>query len=754
MFLLLQLDDITFLKTILKKYPEIQYTVLENQTTAEAEQNNMFSDSLASKVFEKNNLPDTVEFDRAAVGLLCLKYVLSNDYESFTACQNPSVKLSFESFQKLRQFTKNVIKTPEDLEIAVYTIMCNDLGKTHTLINAYQALKKNTDADHDTIFATLLNEKPELFSGFQNLSYNQKAIILEGLNTTFNLGQFVQGENTPADLPKIQSIGRKARDLYILHAFYDVTGAAGHVKNNGSLVMSEPVYYGYDLAIKSLMTKPFTDSYNRYMSIRGDLVGFDVKTPKGFALSRLAALSRCFKKSDGKLLSEVYDCLPKNVQNILKKELNETGLNNTSAVLIYYAPAFIDNTKKNYLNRLSPDANNIEKRKALYNAYTSAFTTLAQIYIATRIAIKKKNLTGVITVDIHNLAKQALQNTDAFHKNLIDVNINTEKSFGTANLKEATQINIKPFVRNQSISDILPKGKTAFIGIGGGSDCVQAGQLAFFNPKQTGCIISVRTDKTQSQGKKTKQVGIKREIFNHGGEIVPDVYKVLPDTTGHGRFLENLVVCTEIPVYIVLDKQDGMLGQKIHSAIQNCGGVDNIVSVDTGGDSLFLSQTENLNSSKSTPDQDYASLKAIYELEGYKNKTSVILAIGVDTPSYAHSVLSKASADFILFSEQEKNQIIKNYHQWGMDGSSDSAFGKTPLALQEALKETKGLCVLPLPSHVVLDDKNTWDPFIIITDAMKYVAVMSLEKHFQVITHHTENSLLQNYVSYKNNKTR
>ena len=751
MFELLQLDDTSFLKSVLKKYPEIQYTIQGNKTTASAGQAQS-SGSLTAAVFETDSLYDHVEYERAAVALLCLKYVLTNDYNQFIACQNPHSKLSLKSFESLRNFTLNIIQSSDDLETAIYMIMCNDLGKTYMMREAYQDLTKNLDADHDAILATLLNKKPELFVGFQNLSDIQKSIIHEGLNTAFNLGQFAQCENTPADLPKIQAITKKARDLYILHAFYDIAGAAGHIKNNGSLVMSEPVYCGYDLAIKSLMTEPFSNSYNHYVHIRGNLVGFDSHTKKGFALSRLAALSRCFQISDGDLLQEVFDNLPDNVQQILQKELNETGLSYTPAILIYYAPAFIDNIKKHYLGRLPATADNIVKKQNLYKAYQKAFTALAQIYNATRIAVRKQNLTGVITIDINDLAKQVLQNADVLDDNLIDIQVNLDKKFGSAYLKGATQINTHQFIQNKSICDILPQGKTAYIGIGGGSDCVQAGQIAFFNPDAAACIISVRTQKTQSQGKHTKEVGVNREIMNHGGEIVSGVYKVLPETTASGRFMENLVAGTTIPVYVVLDKQDGLLGQKIRAAIQHAGGADNIISVDTGGDSLYLSTTDSLNSAKATPDQDYASLKAISELDGY-NKISVIMATGVDTPSYAQFVLAKSEAVFIAFSDKEKNQLLENYHQWGMDGTSDAAFGKTPLALQSALNNKTGISVLPLPSSVVLDDNNPWNPFVIVTDSMRYIAVMPLENHFNIITNNTEKTLIQSTIVSHNENT-
>ena len=740
MFELLQLDDISFLKIILEKYPEAQYLIMENKTTASTNQNLQGPNTLAARVFENRQIDDATEFDRAAVGLLCLKYVLTNDYDHFTACQNPHIKLSKDSFENLSLFTKQVIQTPEDLEVAVYMIMCNDLGKSHVVTNTYYNLEQNKDADHDEIFSVVLKKKPNLFKGFQSLSYKQQTMIQEGLNTAFNLGQFAQGENTPADLPKIQNISKKARDLYILHAFYDVAGAAGHVKNNGSLVMSEPVYKGYDLAIQSLMTEPFSNSYNRYVEIRGKLVGFDAKAKKGFALSRLAALSRCFKETDGQLLSEVFDDLPQNVQSILQKELNETGLNNTSAILIYYAPAFIDNMKKSYLGKLPLDADKCAQRKALYHAYKTAFMTMAQIYTGARISVKKQNATGVITVDINDLAKTALQNSSVFSEQLVDVNINLLKSFGHAQLKETPYLDTARFKRNKSLHEVLPEGKTAYIGIGGGSDCIQAGQIAFLNPQEAACIISIRSEKTQSQGKQTKVIGVNREISNHGGEIIPGVYKVLPTTTASGRFMENLIARSDIPVYVVLDKQDGLLGQKIQAAIQHAGGAKNIVSVDTGGDSLYLYNTEEINSSKATPDQDYASLKALTELKNYQ-KLSVILATGVDCPSYAATVLEKASGVFICLSDQEKKQILEHYQQWGMDGSSESAFGKTPLALQAALNKKQGVFVLPLPTQVVLDEKNPWNPFIVVTDSMQYVAVMPLEKHFNVITNNFQKNL-------------
>lgn len=75
------LDDISFLKAVVSAYPETKYMLdntLESASAGQARESN-----LAYQIFNADEIQDTAEFNRAAVGLLCLKYVLTGNYEAF-----------------------------------------------------------------------------------------------------------------------------------------------------------------------------------------------------------------------------------------------------------------------------------------------------------------------------------------------------------------------------------------------------------------------------------------------------------------------------------------------------------------------------------------------------------------------------------------------------------------------------------------------------------------------------------------------
>lgn len=479
---ILNLDDISFLKAVVSAYPETKYMLdntLESASARQARESN-----LAYQIFNADEIQDTAEFNRAAVGLLCLKYVLTGNYEAFTACQNPAVRLSQDTFRRLQDWTNQIIQTETDFNTAIYAIMCNDLGKTKFATRLYQAETGHSNADHDAILSYLLTHRKDMFSGFISLP---------------------------------------------------------------------------------------------------------------------------------------------------------------------------------------------------------------------------------------------------------------------------TQIQVANYPHTQNIQNILPSGKSVYIGIGGGSDVVQAAQVATIAEKPIACIISVRADKTQSQGDKNTQIGMKRTVENHGGEVVPNVYRIRPETIGNGRFMENIPTQTGAPVYLVLDSGNGQLSYQIESAIKDAGGAENIVCIDTGGDCLYLAQNDANSTAKATPDQDYATLKAVHQLSGYR-KFSCVLATGVDAPDYADEVLSTAQAQFATLSPKQAETLLQNYQKWGMDGSTQSIIGKTPLALQNALRHKEGLTVLDLPERVVTDKNNPWNPFVVMTEPMRFIAVMDLDKHFNAVVPIKNNqNTVQKYVQMKQN---
>ncbi|MEO0335974.1 MAG: DUF1152 domain-containing protein, partial [Pseudomonadota bacterium] len=271
----------------------------------------------------------------------------------------------------------------------------------------------------------------------------------------------------------------------------------------------------------------------------------------------------------------------------------------------------------------------------------------------------------------------------------------------------------------------LSQRKIGFIGIGGGSDGIQASMISKMlqseNRKPT-FVISVRTALTMS--------GEPRVIEDHGGEIYPGVYKIEPHTKGprHQRFLENLPA-DEVPVYVVLDSLDGKLSQQIDAVIGHSGGVGHLVAVDTGGDSLY--PNTDMAISRATPDQDLRVLSALPELN--MPVSTAIVAAGVDSPMNASEILRQAGAKYYDPTDTEALQVLSFYRQHRMDGSHQSRFGKTTLAWQAALSGTEGLQALPLPQRVVLSNRNPWNPYVHIEESMRGIFFMDLEDHLKAI---------------------
>lgn len=271
--------------------------------------------------------------------------------------------------------------------------------------------------------------------------------------------------------------------------------------------------------------------------------------------------------------------------------------------------------------------------------------------------------------------------------------------------------------------------RLAFVGIGGGSDGIQAAVLALLTGKPA-CVISIRSHRTSSQHPLSGQMGVERTVHNHRGELTRGVYCITPETTGSGRFLE-FIPARDVSVYLVIDYQDGRLCQQIGVALDDFGAVDHVIAVDTGGDALY--RAGSTDGTVATPEQDLASLRALSALQSVA-LTSCIIAPGVDAPPYADDILCQAKARTLTFSAEEQRTILAIYQDYELDGSNPERYGKTPLAWQAALRGERGRVRLPLPDLVVQAPHNPWDPYVTITDVMQGGYVMDLNAHLAAVS--------------------
>jgi hypothetical protein len=399
---LLKLSDVALLQALVKRYPETIY--LAGKAEASPEGNPLLkNNALAYQVFDSNVEidPTAVEADRTFLGLLTLKWVLTGEYHQFTSLQtNSDARLSRASFDKLAAYTQRIAGTEADLEFCLYSLACNDLGKTLFLVEKHKQVTGQTAEDHDQLLGRLIQEAPELFPAFQGLlTEAQQQSYIRGITANLNLGQFVQGENLPVNLMEMQAIDAKSRELRLVCELFDFAGVMGHVNAGGSMVMTEDNYQAFSAAIEELTKEPLGQSYHRYIAQRSRLVGLQADTPEGIAMGRIAALSRAFKPEQGQAIQTAWATLSDEERQTLTAELTETGLDGHKGILVYYAPAVI--------------ANAVKAAGSYAAGLDYALPVLAKVYRDARAAKPNQNGNGIITANVAELARQAAQQKPA-----------------------------------------------------------------------------------------------------------------------------------------------------------------------------------------------------------------------------------------------------------------------------------------------------------------------------------------------------
>lgn len=385
-------DKIKSTKMLLQRYPELSWLTDSVNATPEGSSTNK-STSISETLFGEKH----IEFDRTIVGIECLKSVLNNDYETFTKCQKDAVKLSEEEFKKLRNFTTAVLQTAEDVDAMIAYTVINDLGKINGFIQRVEETTGIKTNDHDEALLIGLKTMPEEIPSFNRLSTTYKNNVLNALNTGFNLAQFVQCECLEGNLQGLKDMNPKARDLYLVHVFYDVAGAAGHVNPNGSLVMTSPVYTGYMQGIEAI-TNPSNNSvfdvYGDFLSKKADTLSMKLETKEDKALLKLAIMSRAINESDVNNIIRAFRNLTKGEQENLASCLDSNGITDCG-ILLYYSPAFLQN---------SMNANLENKVEML----EKAFKVMSYIYADN----KSDKEFGIKTISLSDIANKIKQEPD------------------------------------------------------------------------------------------------------------------------------------------------------------------------------------------------------------------------------------------------------------------------------------------------------------------------------------------------------
>lgn len=686
-------SDDDFISSCLKQYPELSWLVGDCNTTPEGNAT-LSGGSWGARFFP--NVPESAlaEFNRTVVGLLVFRWVVTNQYDRFVECQSASTKLTTDQFQHLSSFVQSVLRDEHEQEAMIVFMIINDLGKVKSVIDQ---LGMKEEVDHDKVLAHGLTNHPTLSPSFVRLPKKQQEWILAGLNTLFNMGQFMQAENVPASLLPLASLTSEPLNFYLLHALFDIAGAAGHVKWNGSMVMNSETYRNFMLAIDVLRNITegcnLKEVYWSYVQQRWASIS---DAPMNDSLARLCCMLR-ISKPDITLdaLKDAWGILSDMEKMILWRELDK-NTDRPVDILLYYSPALLVNAFQ-------------------VHGLLTALEWMTRVYQETRVAIAKKKVQvvdGICTILISDLAQSAKSTSFVADSDGQRIVLCGNKAM----VEKAPDIDLAKFPLLNNLSE-LPGKCIVPIGIGGGSDVIQAAQVAMqlrAAGKICPCVISIRTT---FMGKE------KRYVLNHGGEIAPNVFRITPETTGNGRFLENLPV-SDIPVFLILAdlSNEALLVSQIQYVLSCLDiKVDTILSIDTGGDALDIHDTTS---------QDYIVMKALMQLEENYHCMACEIAVGVDSPDNAEDVLLRSGARY--FNMTRRNRVRTCYEKWHIIGPSAKSFGKTPLAWLTAIYEQH----LPyngevgIPISVVNDYNNPWNPFIHFQPCMKGMFFFELKRFF------------------------
>ncbi len=396
-------SPVTTIKRLLGSYPELKLLTTPTQVAPTPETGTArIAHTIGEEVF---HLPRsaTIEFDRTAVSLLTLGQVLHGDYARFTASQDPTTRLSEQSFQALHTHTRSVLGNLEALDAMVTYLAINDLGKTHTIKDYVEKREKKKETDHSALLVTALTKYPFLSRSFQRLPSHYKEIMLKGLQANFKIAQLIQGENVPASLEGLQNLSQEALQFYLLHALFDIAGAQGQFVQNGSAVMTEQTYQRFQTAIGALggfsQGQSPEQVYTNFLIAHSEQVGLPTKTPGDLAVARITCMIRLAIPEEAETVAQVFANLPDETRKLLEQELTTTGIHDNTAILLYYAPALLTNIRKAV--ERSGDAN------ALQTSTELGLQVLAHAYQQVRETIPKRIGNGVYTADIADLAKKA-----------------------------------------------------------------------------------------------------------------------------------------------------------------------------------------------------------------------------------------------------------------------------------------------------------------------------------------------------------
>ncbi|KAI0517060.1 hypothetical protein F5B22DRAFT_145247 [Xylaria bambusicola] len=295
------------------------------------------------------------EVNRTLVGLLSLRWLYNDKYDTFCGAQPEAVALTRESFNWMRDMFQAGLKNNDDFIALLTSIVVNDLGKDPQLASDYCA-KTGEDIsaqNHDHILFKAV--EAGLVPSFNRLSRGERADVLRGmkLGAELNFGQLAQAENVPVSLAALLELRERPRifELGFMEQLLDIAGAGGHEDWTCAKVMIQPVLDAYRNVFEVSQSViageiGLRDAYDLILVRRGRELrekGFRqlrVADSHDRALMRMLCMGRVISLETAHLYDSALEDLEVVTKASLIASLNVDGSVGQPAVIATYAPAF------------------------------------------------------------------------------------------------------------------------------------------------------------------------------------------------------------------------------------------------------------------------------------------------------------------------------------------------------------------------------------------------------------------------------
>ena len=301
---------------------------------------------------------DFPEINRSVVGVLALKWLVSDNYEAFTSSQSSEVRLSRKSFAALREMFLEGLKSSGDVYALIVATIVNDLGKDPSLMEEIRPDlppdQKHPNHDQVVYLAAKVGRVP-LISEFPPLSSCRESLIKGlSLGASLNIAQLAQGENVPASLAATSNLRNDlhAFTLKFFEIVLDVAGAQGHNDARCAVAFTEPTYCSY-VAVRAALVglverdDSLRQAYDQILVQRATVLrraGFspnlDVAIPAQRALLRILCMGRATNSKQATLIHKAFSALSPSIRDELVNGLSVDGVDDGTAVIPYYAPSF------------------------------------------------------------------------------------------------------------------------------------------------------------------------------------------------------------------------------------------------------------------------------------------------------------------------------------------------------------------------------------------------------------------------------